>query len=207
MASSPLAQSQTAVLGRFRCRQQLWNAALRQEASVQIGRIYTCRLPGKGIQRGGLCTHQQLGRGNRCHRHRPHEALCMGQVLQGFGKKKKNRHRAKETRQTTFQAEGTESAGTVLEEHGAYPKKETAHPHPAAPVHGRKRRIEPAYPGKGGPGNYQHFKPITIWTKFLSQSWNRLHRKCRNSLSSTRTTDNWKWEQKKTSTRSLSLVY
>ena len=73
----------------------------------------------------------------------------MGQVLQGFGKKKKNRHRAKETRQTTFQAEGTESAGTVLEEHGAYPKKETAHPHPAAPVHGRKRRIEPAYPGKG----------------------------------------------------------
>ena len=78
-----------AVLGRFRCRQQLWNAALRQETSVQIGRIYTCRLPGKGIQRGGLCTHQQLGRGNRCHRHRPHEALCMGQVLQGFGKKKK----------------------------------------------------------------------------------------------------------------------
>lgn len=47
---------------RFRCRQQLWNAALRQETSVQIGRIYTCRLPGKGIQRGGLCTHQQLGR-------------------------------------------------------------------------------------------------------------------------------------------------
>ena len=47
--------------------------------------------------------------------------------------------------------------------------------------------------GKGGPGNYQHFKPITIWTKFLSQSWNRLHRKCRNSLSSTRTTDNWKY--------------
>lgn len=118
-----MAQSQTAVLGRFRCRQQLRHAALRQEASVQIGRIYTCRLPGKGIQRGGLCTHQQLGRGNRCHRHRPHEALCMGQVLQGFGKKKKNRHRAKETRQTTFQAEGTESAGTVLEEHGAYPKK------------------------------------------------------------------------------------
>lgn len=75
--------------GGFRCRQQLWNAALRQETSVQIGRIYTCRLPGKGIQRGGLCTHQQLGRGNRCHRHRPHEALCMGQVLQGFGKKKK----------------------------------------------------------------------------------------------------------------------
>ena len=37
----------------------------------------------------------------------------------------------------------------------AYPKKETAHPHPAAPVHGRKRRIEPAYPGKGGPGNYR----------------------------------------------------
>ena len=28
-----------------------------------------------------------------------------------------------------------------------------------------------------------------------------------DSLSSTRTTDNWKWEQKKTSTRSLSLVY
>lgn len=39
------------------------------------------------------------------------------------GKRKKSRHRAKETRQTTFQAEGTESAGTVLEEHGAYPKK------------------------------------------------------------------------------------
>lgn len=39
------------------------------------------------------------------------------------GKRKKNRHRAKETRQTTFQAKGTESAGTVLEEHGAYPKK------------------------------------------------------------------------------------
>ena len=29
------------------------------------------------------------GGGNRCHRHRPHEALCMGQVLQGFGKRKK----------------------------------------------------------------------------------------------------------------------
>ena len=27
----------------------------------------------------------------------------------------------------------------------------------------------------------------------LSQSWNRLHRKCRNSRSSMRTTDNWKW--------------
>ena len=50
-----------AVLGRFRCRQQLWNAALRQETSVQIGRIYTCRLPGKGIQRGGLCTINNWG--------------------------------------------------------------------------------------------------------------------------------------------------
>mgnify|MGYP006924816352 CR=1 FL=1 len=38
------------------------------------------------------------GRRNRCHRHRPHEALCMGQVLQGFGEKKESRHRAKETR-------------------------------------------------------------------------------------------------------------
>ena len=96
--SSPLAKIQTAVFGGDRCRQQLWYAALRQEASFQIGRIYTCRLPGKGVQRGGLCTRPQLGRRNRCHRHRPHEALCMGQVLQGFGEKKKSRHRAKETR-------------------------------------------------------------------------------------------------------------
>ena len=47
----------------------------------------------------------------------------MGQVLQGFGKKKKSRHRAKETRQTTFQAEGTESAGTVLENMALTQKK------------------------------------------------------------------------------------
>lgn len=54
----------------------------------QIGRIYTRRLPGKGIQRGGLCARPQLGRGNRCYRNRPHETLCMGEVLQGIGKRK-----------------------------------------------------------------------------------------------------------------------
>ena len=47
----------------------------------------------------------------------------MGQVLQGFGKKKKKPAQAKETRQTTFQAEGTESAGTVLENMALTQKK------------------------------------------------------------------------------------
>ena len=120
----PWPKAKRALLGRYRCRQQLTERC-SPAGSISSNRsdIHACRLPGKGVQRGGLCARPQLGRRNRCHRHRPHEALCMGQVLQGFGKRKKSRHKAKETRQTAFQTEGTESTGTVLEEHGATKRK------------------------------------------------------------------------------------
>ena len=134
--------------------------------------------------------HQQLGRGNRCHRHRPHEALCMGQVLQGFGKKKKSRHRQKKRVKRRSKPKELNPQAQFWRT-WRLPKKRNCTSASRSASSWAKARIEPAYPGKGGPGNYQHFKPITIWTKFLSQSWNRLHRKCRNSLSSTRTTDNW----------------
>ena len=75
------------------------------------------------FERGGICARTQLGGEIDVTVTDRMRRFAWAKFYKASGKRKKSRHRAKETRQTAFQTEGTESAGTVLEEHGAYRKK------------------------------------------------------------------------------------
>ena len=85
----PLAQSQTAVLGG--------SDAASNYGTLLSGRKHLFKSVGytpadyrvRVFNEVVYAPINNWGRGNRCHRHRPHEALCMGQVLARLREKKK----------------------------------------------------------------------------------------------------------------------